>query len=1016
MPLVFEKSLNLMKIKIFLGVTIVLCFFVSLSHASKYRFKHFTTDNGLPENTGQALLQDARGFIWIGTQNGLARFDGFDFTMFKNIVGDATSLSNNQVEGLLQDKDGSIWVATRNGLNRLDPTAQKFSVFLPDTTVNAGNWFTSALHQDSKGRIWALTFYGLYRVDDWASRKIHFYPFQNQQIRYSCSFIIDKKDEVWLNTKDSVFLIVGNERVFQGLIPVSANAMLDEGEHLLFATKNGILAWNKQTKTFTQALSEHLKSVLCLNLYRDRDNRLWVLSNEGVFVFENEQLRYHFSHNPQNPESLTNNLALDVLQDAEGMFWIGTGQGINRFDPMQNQFLRIVKHSFAPFKLPEQQIEVIHFSDPSTLWVATSGGIVKGIFEIPVALSTIPARNWPMIDVKYFTGETHPKLINENIDCLANAPDGGVFVGTASGNLLHINKENQIKALNALPGYQQLRGLYLQHDRQLLWCGSAVGLYVFDIATNQSYIPDWLPDIDVVQYGLFRNALWIGTPNGLFVVDPVNEKTRKYTTATAYGVLPNTMLTHTLATDTALWFTTFGGGLVKYLTANDSFTNYGEGQGLINANAWCVYPDNYGKLWMSTDNGIAVFDPKATRFNNYTREEGLNFSDFSMTAHAQSEAGELWFGNPFGITVFHPGNLIEPDFCPTTALTNVALNYEASPEAMTAINTFGKLILEPANQTVTFTLAALSFRNPQTNLMAFKLDGYDADWVYRTANKQQITYTSLPPGNYTLYVKSATKSGQWGEPFKLAIKVIPPFYKTSGFRILAAIFAISLIGITIFIYNRHKYRRRIQELQTQQKLQKERERISRDLHDHVGAHLTRIITDLDVLSFQMDNLPFRASLDKIEDTRSFTHSTIELLRDTIWAINKDSYSVAELTEKAEAFLKKYLADIIYWQLDCKIIRERNLSPNQVLNLLRIVQEATQNMLKHAMATEFKIYIESADLLIIRIADNGKGLSEIVDQKEHYGINNMQHRTQDIGGSFSIHSSPGQGLAITIEVK
>jgi signal transduction histidine kinase/ligand-binding sensor domain-containing protein len=1006
--------MNIIQFLIFL---VLYCLINYESHAQDFRFSHLTTDDGLPENTGQAILQDNQGFIWIGTQNGLARFDGFNFTVFKHQNGDDHSLSNNQVEGLLQDEDGFIWVATRNGLNRFNTVTQKFSVFFPDTTVNLGlNWFMSSLKQDSRGRIWALTFYGLYCIEDWARRKLLFYPFQNQHNRNICSFTIDESDEIWYNIKDSLFLLADREPVFQGLIPVAANAILDTEEELIFATQKGVFTWNKQAKTFKKIFGGELNDVLCLNLYRDHDDRIWVLTDEGVFVYQNNQLLYHFSHSSENPESLSNNLALDVLQDAEGIFWIGTGQGVNLFDPTQNQFLRIVKHSIGPIKLPGQQIEVIHFSDPSTLWIATSAGILKVVFKMPATLSTLKVEEWPILLTENFTGKTHPELAGENTDFIANAPSGGVFISTASGKLFLVDKQSHIHTLNTIPDYQQLRSLYLQPGSPNLWCGSGSGLYVIDLEKNQASIPDWLPDIDVVQFGEFRNALWTGSPEGLFVVDPVNKKVRKYTTGTAKGNLANTMLTHTLATDTALWFTTFGGGLGIYFPANDSFANYGETRGLSNANAWCVYPDSSGKLWLSTDNGVAVFDPKRECFKNYTRHDGLNFSDFSMTAHAQSATGELWLGNPFGLTVFHPDKITEPEYSPATAITHISLNYEPNPETLKNILQHGKLSLKPSDKTVTFSMAGLSFRDPQTNRMAFKLNGYDADWVYRPASKQQITYTSLPPGNYSLLVKSATKSGHWGEPFNLAISVIPPFYQTLWFRIIAALFAISLIGVVIFIYNRRKYRSQIQELQTQQKLQKERQRISRDLHDHVGANLTRIITDLDILSFQINTLPAETNLDKIEVTRSFTQSTIELLRDTIWAINKDSYSVAELARKAEAFLQKYLADIISWRVECKNIREQNLTPNQVLNLLRILQEATQNMLKHAAANDFTIYFESDQMLIMRIIDNGKGMPATFDKTEHYGLKNMQQRAEDIGGSFSLQSSPGNGIIITIEVK
>lgn len=975
--------------------------------------RQLTTEDGMPENTGQTILQDREGFVWIGTQNGLAKYDGLNFKVYKHDAADTTSVSNNQIEDLVQDEAGYIWVATRNGLNRFDPVQERFTRFFPDQKGDAGrNWFRS-VQPDHQGNLWAISYHGLYHIKTTDHGPIDFYGFPNQNTRYIGDIAIAKDGKIWVSANDSLYNIQNGHLQFNARLPLNIISILDQNEHLLLATSKGLMTWHKSTGRLKQLYSQHLDNVFCLNLYKDKAGKLWVLTSNGVYVFDNDEMMYHFKQNQNGPNRLSNNLVLDVLEDSEGLIWIGTGKGVNIFDPAQNKFLRISNQSKGPIRLPERQVEAIHFSDSVTLWLASRESLAKITFQKPQSLSVIHTKNWPVKATKTYTSARYPLLKNDNIDIISNAEGGGIFIGTRQGKLLHLDANDSMKRLNSYRNYQQLRGLYQQPGTSLLWCGASDGLYVYDVKTDTSFIPNWLPDIDVVQLGIFQKELWIGTPQGLYVVDPIEETWRTYTPQLTEGKLPNTMLTHSRATDSVLWFTTFGGGLVKYSPKRDLFKAYSENDGLVNTNVWSVYPDKNGKLWLSTDNGVASFNLQTETFKNYNKKDGLNYEDFSLTAHAQSPSGELWFGNPEGLTVFHPDNLSPSKHKPLTRISAIEINYEAHSDFLKQYKTTNTLVLKPEDQTVTFSLAAMSFRDPENNRLAYKLEGYDQDWVFQPASQQKVTYTSLPHGNYTFHAKSATKSGLWGNELIVDLEVIPPFYKTLWFRSLILILLIVIISLLTYLYNRNKYLKQIKAFETRQKIQNERERISKDLHDHVGAHLTRIITDLDVLSIQMDTASSQKYLDKIEDTRNFTHDTIQLLRDTIWAINKDSYWVKEFAEKCEAFLEKYLGDFLEWKVECYAETERNLSPNQVLNLLRVLQEATQNMLKYANATQFSVQIISRDKLHIRISDNGIGMTKISEPKNHYGLRNMKDRITEIDGNFEIRSSPSNGLRIYI---
>jgi len=236
-----------------------------------------------------------------------------------------------------------------------------------------------------------------------------------------------------------------------------------------------------------------------------------------------------------------------------------------------------------------------------------------------------------------------------------------------------------------------------------------------------------------------------------------------------------------------------------------------------------------------------------------------------------------------------------------------------------------------------------------------------------------------------------------------------------GFSVLSSILLIASI-LYYRVFQKRKYERKIQQLEVQQKIQSERERISRDLHDHVGANLTKIITDLDLLSLQLDKEQASDKVKKVENTRGFTQNTIRTLRDTIWAMNKDGYSVTEFADKVEAFLGYYLEDYVEWNVHRKLDVDRNLRPTQVLNLLRIIQEATQNMLKYSKAKNYDITIDSVNDVLITIKDEGIGFS-LNDKHEddHYGLYNMEKRANDIEANYKLVTKPTEGVEIQIRL-
>lgn len=498
--------------------------------------------------------------------------------------------------------------------------------------------------------------------------------------------------------------------------------------------------------------------------------------------------------------------------------------------------------------------------------------------------------------------------------------------------------------------------------------------------------------------------LWAGTAKGFYRIDTA---TLAWELLPAGPRLPNTLITDFHQDSTGLWLSSFGAGLYLYHHPTDSFDIYQEG--LDNPNLWSIYPDGKGYLWLSSDGGVMRFDLKKRRFLSFTAEsDGLNFNDFSMVAHTRDAGGRLYFGNPEGISILRPEQLQPEPFDYPPVLSDLRLDYRAAPSLLAQGMKQGELRLVPGWTNLDLVFSGMQFR-PSKLKWAFRWQG--EEWI--SMEEARLSVGRPEPGTYTLEVRSINRHGFSGEPLRLHLVVKPAYYETWWFRVLLGLLLVLGSALSIYAYNRRQYLRRIRALETQQRVAQERERISRDLHDHVGAHLSRIASDLDLMELQLRAKDAEGDFDQLLETRSFTTETIRLLRDTIWAIDQGDYSLTDFSIKLRSFLEQYLADYLPWRLEVEAAGERILSSREVLNLLRIIQEATQNMLKYAQASQFSIKITGDYPLELEVKDNGIGISEIRSAAESYGMKNMHERAAEIGASFELQSEGGVRIRIKL---
>ncbi len=572
-----------------------------------------------------------------------------------------------------------------------------------------------------------------------------------------------------------------------------------------------------------------------------------------------------------------------------------------------------------------------------------------------------------------------------------------------------------------------------------LWLGlSEAGLDRFDRETGaavhfphdpsnpQSIGGDAVIDIFTDRNGI----LWISTfSGGLNRFDPQTEKFTRFLPepGNPHSINHNRVWLAREDRRGRLWIGT-AGGLNLLDRDRNKFYHFTEDDGLCNNSVYGILEDDRGNLWLSTQNGLAkcvLFPPDAPvpqriEFFNYNVNDGLPDNEFNTGAALHSRSGELWFGTVKGALHFFPDSIRVNARAPTVVFTDFKI-FEKPVELDSAITEKKQITLNYSDNFFSFEFAALDFREPQKNQYSYKLEGFTDEWVF-SGNRRYVTFNQLEPGNYVFRVRASNSDNIWNEnDTSIAIHIRPPFWMTLWFRLLMGMaLLIAIVAVVRQIATR-PLREKLREMEVQQQLQGERERISGELHDHIGANLTDLATGLEITKryLKIGKLPNTGeNLDFLE---KHTRNTIDELRETIWSLNQNASTVSELCEKLREYIhsrtKLDRPPVIHLQENLAIAR--TLTPEQSLNIFRICQEAIHNAQKHAAAQNIDINFEIAQdgALGIEVRDDGAGFEDhqFSANGSGFGLINMKRRAEKIGANLDIQSAKNRGTRITLQL-
>ncbi|RYY14608.1 MAG: histidine kinase [Chitinophagaceae bacterium] len=1005
-------------------ISLLTCYHSWAQPASLY-FENITTQNGLSHNKVNCIIQDKRGFIWIGTDDGLNRYDGSHFTIFKNNPGDTTSISGNIIRDIFEDENEVLWVATADGgLTRYDyrlEPGRQFRQFKnkPNDSLSIPVNIIFKIVQDSQGYLWLASsgFYAL-RFDKKTER---FSQIANAGTKTVLALTLRNTGELWAGRQGGGLLKIN---------PVTMTATMDARYADLYSkdlphvtitslftdTKKNTWfgSWDWQLYKYDHLSGKELtfknagrpgdfQSDEILSFAEARNGLLWMGGrNNGLQIYDQSANKfYNYLHDPARGGTLADNEVNCIFIDNQGLVWIGTSMGISISKPLQNQF----QQNFLP-RTGKRNISINDFYEPAPgeLWLGTSEGIYTRDKNADTFCLRSITKFYKSLSGDLYVGSDYSlfKLNPENfsISMLPNTDKDTVMYQIIRSSIVSVIEDsiNKEPVLIASP-YGHFLAYYFWSQNQ--WSSrldtSRQILKTFNITDNL---------VRKLYKSPNNGNLYMATgKHGLAIWD---RKTNSFSyiknDPTLTDGLSNNNVTDLVEDDVGnLWITTHGGGLQYFNAANRSIRHIPASNNLLRS----ISLDNAGNPWMISNGNIDKYDPDSGIYSTYQlpdidKTTGVDGSIFKNSLGHLFVAGTNYFieFDPAKITQTQP---TLPIYITDFRIFNQSKNQLLKQEHIS---------LSYNQNFITIEFAAPNFAGNRAAEFQYRLSGLNEDWT-ELGTENKVNLSNLAIGTYSFQLRATNRPGIWyNYKGKLVITITPPFYKTWWF------FAICIVGMAGIIYAIYRYR--INEIIRRQDI---RNKIAQDLHDNVGSTLSSIGVYSQVAKIynqQQKNEQLRDALDKISETSG---NMISEMSDIVWTINPRNDSMPVMLQRMESFAKPLLAAReIRFHFDYDPgIESLSLGMTQRKNFYLIFKEAVNNAVKYAECLNLYVTIQTRNFrLEMIIRDDGKGF-EVHHLTEHNrlslsgnGFKNMTVRAKEMKGSCEFLSEPGKGTTVTLQ--
>ncbi len=783
------------------------------------RFVRLSTADGLAHPMVHSVVQDQQGFLWIGTQGGLNRYDGNEFLTFYHMRSQPDSLNNSTVQVLYVDSYGDLWVGTVKGLDRLDRDRRSF--------VHYAEIYESvrAILEDSQGNLWIGTAgSGLFRYHRPSGE---FQQFLHQSTNPNSlsddhvnALVEDDQGTIWIGTEygglNAYYPQEGRFVVYQpdaqnafSLPNVRVTALWLDHTHRLWVglgsasdDQPGGLVWFDRTTERFKPTIQTLAHMPITALLEDRHGALWVGTWEGLYVYQPESDKLsHYQHDEWDASSLSHNRITALFEDYTGTIWIATeGGGLNKYSWVKNRFQRYHAQLGEANSLTRATVAALLKDRHGKIWIGYHHAGLD-VFD----------RNTGQV-THYRHDDRQPgSLLDDHVCALLEDSQGRIWVGTGRGldmfdavqqEFIHFTHDDQNPHSIAAGAVKVI----IEDHEHHLWIGTeepgTLNQFDPETAKFQPYTHDSdLPTSMINTYGVrailedHQGDLWLGTYHGLVHFERASGIFTQY----RHNPENPNSLSHDFVwslyetPDHLLWIGTHD-GLNVFDVANQEFGLFTVEDGLPDNSVVSILGDAQGRLWLATMSaGIAQFDPVRKTFRNFDESDGLQGNAFIIGSAFKSADGEMFFGGFQGFNAFYAQDIQDNPFIPYIALTNFR-KFDQIVSFDQDLNQLEEIQLSYKDTFFAFEFAALDFTDPAKNQYAYRLEGFDADWIY-CGNRHYASYTNLPPGRYAFHVKGSNNDGVWNEQgSSIRLVIAPPFWQTTAFRLLVVLVASGILA------------------------------------------------------------------------------------------------------------------------------------------------------------------------------------------------------------------------------
>lgn len=1049
--------------------TIIIHFLIfNATIAQQINFKNLSIQDGLSQSTINCIYQDSQGYIWFGTQDGLNKYDGYNFTIFKENPVDTNSISHNWIWDVFEDKNGNLWIGTWYGLNKYNRNTNEFTRYLPkkNNKYSISNNRPISIKEDKNGNIYVATWGGGLNLFDPKTNQFYVYkhdPEKNYSIgsNFIRSIYIDNDGLLWIGTWNGLYFLNTNSTTIKDSIKFNRFIFESDG-------------------------SDSVHTAKVVTIFENKKGELWIgTMASGLYRIDKTKTQVtHFVYDKNNPKSISSNNISDVNEDSFGKMWIGTqNSGLNLYNFGQNEFVHYKSSENKETNLSSNKISKLYEDKSGVFWIGTntnglntinlkrkkffcfshskdkknslSGNLVRCFYKDKQGFLWIGTEgnglNRYDPNKKKFTHFRHNpenpySISNDNIKAIVADKTGYLWIAT-SGGLNQFNPKTKKfihfkhDAYNSQSISSNSIETLLIDNNNILWIGTSdKGLDKYDIKLNKfehfrfdKQNPFSIPGNYILS--LFEDHfghLWIGGWGG--GLSQYDAKNIRFIRFSHNPVDPNSICDDMISSiyetrhqgKSTLWVGTARGlSFMKNDNASlGKFNHYFEKDGLPNQHIYGVLEDKTGHLWISTNNGISKFTPPGL-FENFDTGDGLLSNEFIGRSFYASPEGQLFYGCSMGFISFFPDSIKTSSYKAPVIITNFQLyNNNSAINNESEIHpyfqnpdTVRTMVLAYSDNIFTIEFAALDYTAPEKIKYAYKMEGFHNDWIYTDSKKRFATYTNLDPGNYIFRVKGTNSDGVWNEHgASMNIIITPPFWKTVWFKILIGLFIVTVLlfvhYLRIAFYKRENKSQEDFSNKLIESQETERKRIAGELHDSLGQNLLIINNSIKKYTRQVKNP--NTDLELISTT---IKDSIDEVREIAYNLHPQHLERLGLKEAIESVINR-----ISQATDIKIVSNiedvNDVIPSEYkIHFFRIIQEVLNNIVKHSNANAAEILVRKDNHHIYAsVKDNGKGFkNENVNKMNGIGLRNISERAKLIGGDLKINSNMGQGTYLKLKV-